>query len=99
MSGLGRRLPLLAAAPALALALTSCSAIEQGELESQVAAALESEFGDAPEVTCQEDLDAKVDARTECTAVDPDTGEDIPLTITVTSVEGDTAQFEIERAG
>jgi hypothetical protein len=92
-----RRAALLAAAPALALALTSCgSAIEQDELENQVASTIESELGVAAEVSCPGDLDAEVDATTECTATDPETDEEITLRITVTSVEGDTAQFDIE---
>jgi hypothetical protein len=91
-----RRRLLLAAAPALVLALTSCgSSIEQPELEKQVSSTLESRFGVAADVACPGDLDAEVDATTECTATDPDTGEDIRLRITVTSVEGDTANFDI----
>jgi hypothetical protein len=93
----GRRPALLLAVPALVLGLTACSsAIEQGELESQVASAIEAEFGVAPEVSCPGDLEAEVDATTQCTATDPDTDEEIELKITVTSVEDGTAQFDIE---
>jgi Domain of unknown function (DUF4333) len=87
---------LLAAAPALGLGLTACSSsIEQGELEAQVASTIQSQFGVAADVSCPGDLEAEVDASTECTATDPDTGEEIALRITVTSVEGDTANFDI----
>jgi hypothetical protein len=90
-----RRL-LLAAASALVLGLTACgSSIEQDELEKQVSSTLESRFGVAADVACPGDLDAEVDATTECTTTDPDTGEEIRLRITVTSVEGDTANFDI----
>jgi hypothetical protein len=93
----GRRPALLLAVPALVLGLTACSsAIEQGELESKVASAIEAEFGVAPEVSCPGDLEAEVDATTQCTATDPDTDEEIELKITVTSVEDGTAQFDIE---
>jgi hypothetical protein len=93
----GRRPALLLAVPALVLGLTACSsAIEQEELESQVASAIEAEFGVAPEVSCPGDLEAEVDATTQCTATDPDTDEEIELKITVTSVEDGTAQFDIE---
>jgi uncharacterized protein DUF4333 len=94
----GRRpAPLLAAAPVLVLALAACGdAIEQGELEKQVASTIESQFGVAPEVSCPGDLDAEVDATTECTASDPGSGEELTLRITVTSVEGKTAEFDIE---
>ncbi len=91
-----RRLPLLVAAPVLGLGLTACSSsIEQAELERQVSTTIESQFGVAADVTCPGDLEAEVDASTECTATDPDSGEEIALQITVTSVEGDTANFDI----
>ncbi|MGY1663535.1 DUF4333 domain-containing protein [Geodermatophilus sp. SYSU D00705] len=93
----GRRPVLFLAGPALALGLTACSsAIEQGELENQVASAIEAEFGVAPDVSCPGDLEAEVDASTQCTATDPETEEEIELKITVTSVEDGTAQFDIE---
>jgi hypothetical protein len=91
-----RRLPLLAAAPVLGLGLAACgSSIEQDELERQVSSTLESQFGVAADVSCPGDLDAEVDASTECTATDPDSGEEVALRITVTSVEGETANFDI----
>ncbi len=91
-----RRLPLLVAVPVLGLGLTACSSsIEQAELERQVSSTIESQFGVAADVSCPGDLEAEVDASTECTATDPDSGEEIALQITVTSVEGDTANFDI----
>ena len=90
-----RRL-LLAVAPVLGLGLTACgSSIGQDELEKQVSSTLESQFGVPADVSCPGDLDAEVDATTECTATDPDTGERIGLRITVTSVEDGTANFDI----
>ena len=92
------RLRLLAAAPVLALGLAACgSSIEQGELETRVAGTLESRSGVAAEVSCSGDLDAEVDASTECTATDPGTGEQTAWRIVVTSVEDDTVQFDAER--
>ncbi|TFV52775.1 DUF4333 domain-containing protein [Geodermatophilus sp. DF01-2] len=91
------RLALLASAPVLGLCLAACGqAIEQGELEVQVATTIESEFGVAADISCPGDLDAEVAATTECTATDPDTGEEIALRITVTSVEDGAANFDIE---
>ena len=91
-----RRLVLLAVASVLGFALTGCGeSIEQGELEAQVASTIESRFGVAADVACPGDLDAEVDATTECTATDPDTGEESALRITVTSVDGETATFDI----
>ena len=92
------RLRLLAAAPVVALGLAACGdSIEQGDLETRVAGALESRSGVAAEVSCLGDLAAEVDAHTECTATDPATGEERTWRIVVTSVEDDTAQFDIER--
>ena len=91
---------LLAVGPVLALGLAACSSsIAQSELEAQVAGTLESQFGVAADVSCPGNLEAEVDATTECTAVDPATGEEIALRIVVTSVEDDTAEFDIERVG
>lgn len=91
-----RPLPLLVAVPLLGFGLTACgSSIGQGELERQVSSTIESRFGVAPDISCPGDLDAEVDASTECTAIDPDTGEKVVLRITVTSVEGETADFDI----
>ena len=91
-----RRPLLLVAVPALGLGLTACSSsIEQDELERQVSSTIESQFGGAADVSCPGDLEAEGDASTECTATDPDSGEEIALQITVTSVEGDTANFDI----
>jgi hypothetical protein len=93
----GRRLALVVAAPVLGLGLTACgSSIEQDELESQVAGAIESQLGVRPDVSCPGDLDAEVDATTECTATDPESGEELQLRITVTSVEDERAEFDIE---
>ena len=95
-----RRLLLLAAATVLGMGLTACgSSIEQDELEKQVASTLESRFGVAADVSCPGDIDAEVDATTECTATDRGTGEEVGLRITVTSVEGDTANFDIAPLG
>lgn len=92
------RLRLLAAAPVVALGLAACGdSIEQDDLETRVAGALESRSGVAAEVSCLGDLAAEVDAHTECTATDPATGEERTWRIVVTSVEDDTAQFDIER--
>lgn len=95
-----RRPGLLTAVAALGIGLTGCSSsIAQDGLESQAAAALESEIGVLPEVRCEEDLAAEVDATTDCVAVAPGSDEEVPIRITVTSVEGDQAEFEVETVG
>jgi hypothetical protein len=86
--------------PAAALALTGCgSSIEQGELESQVASALEGQTGVSPAVSCPGDLDAEVDASTECTATEPETGREFTYRVTVTAVEDGRASFDIRSVG
>jgi hypothetical protein len=95
-----RRLPLIAAAPVLGLGLTACGqSVDQGALETQVASTLSSRFGVAADVACPGDLDAEVDASTECTATESGTGEEIALRITVTSVEDGRADFDIVPVG
>ena len=91
---------MLAVVPVLAIGLTACgSSIGQDELETKVADALASRAGVAAEVSCPGDLDAEVDVTTECSTIDPDTGEKTMWRIVVTSVEGETADFDIERVG
>jgi hypothetical protein len=53
----------------------------------------------AADVACPGDLDAEVDASTECTATESGTGEEIALRITVTSVEDGRADFDIVPVG
>jgi hypothetical protein len=87
---------LLVAVSALGIGLTGCtSSIAEDDLESTAADALEPEIGARPEVRCEEDLPAEVDATTDCVAVAPDSSEEIPIRITVTSVEDGQAEFEI----
>ena len=59
-------------------------------------AALEQEVGVRPDVSCPEDLPAEVGAEARCTlTVEGDEGE-YGVTVTVSSVEGDTAQFDVQ---
>ncbi|WNV75845.1 DUF4333 domain-containing protein [Geodermatophilus sp. DSM 44513] len=88
----------LLAAPVLALGLTACGAsVAQAELEARVAGALQARSGVAPAVSCPGDLDAEVDASTECTAVDPATGERTAWRVVVTAVADGVADFDVER--
>jgi hypothetical protein len=92
-----RRLGLLAALPVAVLALAGCSStLEEAELETQAASALEAQVGFRPDVDCPEDIPAEVDATTECVATEPESGEELRIRITVTSVEGDQAEFTVE---
>lgn len=89
---------LLLAAPLLALALAACGAgtLEAGTVEEGAADALEEQVGIRPEVSCPDDLEAEVGATMECTLTAGDDPTEYPVTVTVSSVEGDTANFDVE---
>jgi len=91
-----RRLSLLAFAPAVLLGLSACSStVSSSEMESQVGAFFESNFGDTAEVSCPDDLEAEVDASTTCDLTVESTGEEAVATVTITSIEDNTAQMEV----
>ena len=77
----------------------SSNRVEEGELEQQIAVALENETGVAPaQVRCPGPLKAEIGATQNC-GVDADDGTSIDATVTVTAVEGDRVLFDIETAG
>ena len=99
----GRSRPLIAL-PLLALGLTACGGtLSAGEVATQAEAALEEQVGSRPDISCPEDLDAEVGAETRCTLTAGGDPTEYGVTITVTAVEGDTAEFDIvvdeEQAG
>jgi Domain of unknown function (DUF4333) len=99
-TAMSRRRPGVLLVAVAAVGLTGCSSsIAEAELEEKAAAALEPEIGALPEVRCDEDLAAEVDATTECVAVAPGGDEELPIRITVTSVEDGQAEFDIEPVG
>ncbi|QGQ20767.1 DUF4333 domain-containing protein [Cellulomonas sp. JZ18] len=69
--------------------------VEPEKLATQVSAALEESVGVAPDdVECDDQLDARVDATTRCVLT---AGEErYGLTVTATSVEGDTVDFDVQ---
>ena len=91
---------------AAALALAGCSAsvsvgektLDKGEVADQIKTQLTQQVGQAPDdVTCPDDLEAKVDASVVCTLTDGPNTYDV--TATVTSVNDDgTADFDIQVA-
>jgi len=89
----------VAAAPVLALSLSACGAgsVDSDSVESQVEDQLEQQVGVRPDVECEEDL-PEVDATITC-ALEVD-GEDgvYDVTVTTTSVDGDTAMFDAQVA-
>ena len=93
-----RRPGLPAAVPLLALVLVSCAAnvLTAGTVADGAEDALEAEVGARPDVSYPEDLGAEVGAETRCTL---SVGHDLDqygVTVTVTSIDGDTADFDVQ---
>ena len=95
---MSRRLRLLLATPVLALGLAACGSgsLAADDVAEGAEDALEAEVGARPDVSCPEDLQAEVGAETRCTlSVDGD-DQEYGVTVTVTSVEDDTANFDVQ---
>jgi hypothetical protein len=93
-----RRPSLLALAPLLLLGVVGCgSSVLTAEAVADGAAdALEEEVGIRPEVSCPDDLDAEVGAEARCTLTAPGDPTEYGVTVTVTSVDGDDARFDVQ---
>lgn len=96
------RKTLAAAGGALALTalLAGCSAgsVSADEAATLAEDQLEEQVGQRPDVTCPEDLPAEVDATIECELTAEDMDETYGVTLTVTSVEDNTVNFDIQVA-
>lgn len=93
-----RRLRLLLVAPFLAVGLAACgsSSLAADDVANGAEDALEAEVGARPNVDCPDDLEAEVGAETRCTLSVTGDDQEYGVTVTVTSVEGDTANFDVE---
>jgi hypothetical protein len=93
-----RRLRLLLATTVLALGLGACGSgsLSADDVAEGAEDALETQVGARPDVTCPEDLEAEVGAETRCILTAGDDPTEYGVTVTVTSVEGDTANFDVE---
>jgi Domain of unknown function (DUF4333) len=89
---------LLLAVPALMVALSSCGgqALTAGVVETGAEDALEREVGVRPDVSCPDDLPAEVGAELRCTLTADGDDARYGVTVTVSSVEGETANFDVE---
>jgi hypothetical protein len=86
---------LLLAVPVLLLAGCGSGSLSAETIASGAEDALEEQVGERPDISCPEDLPAEVGAETRCTLTaggDPTT---YGVTVTVTSVDGDTANFDV----
>ncbi|MFD2092636.1 DUF4333 domain-containing protein [Blastococcus deserti] len=95
---MSRRRRLLVATPLLSLGLAACGAgsLAADDVAEGAEDALEAQVGARPDITCPEDLDAEVGAETRCTLTVAGDEEEYGVTVTVTSVEGDTANFDVQ---
>ena len=93
-----RRLRLLLAAPFLLAGLAACGsgALAADDVANGAEDALEAEVGARPDVSCPDDLDAEVGAEARCTLTVDGDDKEYGVTVTVTSVEGDTANFDVQ---
>ncbi len=88
---------LLATAATAGALLAGCgeATVDRSDLEREIGDRLTEAVGVAPErVECPDELAAKVDASVRCVLTAPD-GSRIGLTVTVTTVNDDTVDFDI----
>jgi hypothetical protein len=91
------RLPLATTAVVIAFMAAGCSGstMTESEAETQIEAALENDNGlTIDEVDCPDDITAEVDETMTCEVTAE--GETAKVKMTITSVEGDTAKFDVE---
>ena len=82
------------------IALSACggtSSVSAEDVAAQISTQLEAQVGTAPDsVTCPSDLTAEVGATVTCELTAD--GQTLPVTATVTSVDGSTVNFDIQVA-
>jgi hypothetical protein len=93
-----RRLRLLAAAPLLAVGLAACGSgsLAADEVATGAEDALEKQVGARPDISCPADLKAEVGAEAHCTLTAGEDPTEYGVTVTVTSVDGNTANFDVQ---
>ena len=93
-----RRLRALIAAPFLAAGLAACGSgsLAADDVATSAEDALEEQVGARPDVSCPDDLDAEVGAETRCMLTVDGDDQEYGVTVTVTSVEGETANFDVQ---
>jgi hypothetical protein len=93
-----RRLTMLAAAPLLLVGLSACGAsvLTADTVAESAEDALEEQFGVRPDISCPEDLEAEVGAEGRCVLSAGDDPAEYGVTVTVTSVDGEDAKFDVQ---
>jgi hypothetical protein len=97
---LSRRLPLPTAVPFLLAALVACggSVLTADTVATSAEDALEKQIGVRPTISCPDDVEAKVGATTRCTLTGGDDPTEYDVAVTVTSVDGKNATFDVKVA-
>jgi len=94
-----RRLRSLAVVPFLLAGLAACSStkvLTADTVATSAEDALEEQIGARPDISCPDDVEAEVGAETRCTLTAGDDPTEYGVTVTVTSVEGSNATFDVE---
>jgi hypothetical protein len=95
-----RRLALFAVLPVAVLGLAGCGAgsVPADDVASAAAQALQEQVGAdvTPDISCPDDLEAEVGASTRCTLTAEGLDGEYGVTVTVNSVDGDKANFDVE---
>jgi hypothetical protein len=90
---------LLAPAALLLAALSACGssdALTADQVATSAERALEQKIGVRPDITCPKELAAKVGAKTRCTLTAPGDTTKYGVTVTVTSVDGDSPDLQVQ---
>ena len=95
---MSRALRALLVLPALVLGLAACGAstLSAEDVATGAEDALEQEVGQRPDVSCPDDVEAKVGNETRCSLTAEGLDGEYGVTVTITSVEGDTANFDVQ---
>jgi hypothetical protein len=70
--------------------------VSKGDVAKAAEDSLEQQVGQRPDVSCPEDLEAKVGASARCTLTADGLDGTYGVTVTVTKVEDDQARFDVQ---
>jgi len=89
---------VLVVPPFLAAGLAACGAgsLTADDVAQSAEDALEAQVGLRPDVACPDDLDAEVGAETRCTLSVEGDEQEYGVTVTITSVDDGTADFDVQ---
>ena len=95
---MSRALRALLVLPALAFGLAACGTptLSADDVAKGAEDALEKQVGQRPDVTCPDDVEAKVGNETRCTLTAEGLDGEYGVTVTITSVKDGTANFDVQ---